>query len=121
MSFRADVKEEMSIAGSVFLWGAVAIVLFAILGFLANALGFVSFSFWAPKVEQVRYDTFKQSQAYNEGMVRDLENLKIEYMNGNADQKASMRGIILHRFAVYDTNKLPEDLKTFYSSIQAEK
>ena len=34
------------------------------------------------------------------------------------EQKAAMKAIILHRFAAYDVNRLPIDLRSFYQSIR---
>jgi hypothetical protein len=100
------------------MWYCVAAILFiAVLGFVSNSLGLVSFAFFSPKVEQVRYNTFKQSQSYNDGMIRDLEQLKLQYITALPEQKVALRGIIIHRFSVYDTNALPQDLQAFYYSI----
>jgi hypothetical protein len=44
-----------------------------------------------PGYEQVRYNTFKESQTYNDGMIRDLENLQMEYMKSNDEQKAALK------------------------------
>ena len=98
-------------------YALLAIFTVAFLGFAANSLGLLSFAFFAPKVEQVRYNTFKQSQTYNDGMVRDLQNLRLEYLRGNPDQQAAMKGIVQHRFSVYPIDKLPFDLQSFYQSI----
>jgi len=82
-----------------------------------NLLGFTNFAFFTPKVEQVRYNTFKQSQAYNDGMLRDLQELKMQYIQANPEQQAMLKSIVLHRFSVYDINRLPSDLQTFYHTI----
>ena len=101
------------------MWGLViAVISVMLLAFVGNMLGFAQFAFFAPRIEQVRYDTFKQSQAYNDGMIRDLENLKLQYMQANPEQKAALRGIVLHRFSVYDTNRLPTDLQVFINQVQ---
>jgi hypothetical protein len=102
-------------------YAIAVIVSIAFLGFVANSLGFVSFKFFAPKVEQVRYDTMKQSQAYNDGMLRDLQNLKLEYLRGNPEQQAALRAIVIQRFSVYDTTRLPPDLQSFYLTVQGIK
>jgi len=68
--------------------------------FFLNALDFGLFKTFAPKYEQVRRDTFEQSQAYNEGMRRDLES-----------------ATFIHRAEGYP-NQLPADLQSFYQSIQ---
>lgn len=107
------MKDYFKFVGIVLL----IILTLGIFGFAGNLLGFFSFAFFSPKVEQVRYNTFKESQAYNDGMLRDLQNLKLEYMRGNPDQQAALRGIVLQRFGVYDINRLPPDLQSFYFSI----
>lgn len=81
-------------------------------------LSYVAYSFYSPRYEQVRYNTFKESQAYNDGMLRDLQNARIEYMKADKEQKAALRAITLHRFSVYDVDKLPADLRQFYAALQ---
>ena len=108
------MKDYLKLMG----YAIAGIASIALLAFVCNALGLVSFAFFAPKVEQVRYNTFKQSQSYNDGMLRDLQNLKIEYLGSNADQKAALRAIVLHRFGVYEIDRLPAELQSFYFSLQ---
>lgn len=95
----------------------VAVLTLALLAFVLNLTGLASFAFFAPKVEQVRYNTFKESQTYNDGMLRDLQNLKLQYLQANAEQQQALRGIVLHRFAAYDSARLPPDLQAFYFSL----
>ena len=120
MSVYNDAKEEVSIAGTVIRVGLIIIVTMFTLGFAANFLGFWQFSFFAPRVEQVRYNVFKESQTYNDGMLRDLQNLKLEYLNADSAHKDAMRSIVIQRFSVYDLNRLPPDLQQFYYSMQGQ-
>lgn len=101
------------------LFGVMVLLILTIaaLGFVANMTGLASFKFFAPKVEQVRYDTFKEGQAYNDGMTRDLQNLRLQYLQATPDQQVALKGIVLHRFSAYDTSRLPPDLQAFYASI----
>jgi hypothetical protein len=118
MSYKNDAKEVAQFF-SLFgfgIWGIV-LVLLPLIGGLGY-ISYMAYAFYAPKYEQVRYDTFKQSQTYNDGMLRDLQDLQMEYMKANDEQKAAMKAIILHRFAVYDVNRLPIDLRSFYQSIR---
>jgi len=88
---------------------------------LIGGLGYISYmayAFYAPKYEQVRYDTFKQSQAYNDGMIRDLQELKRDYIAANDEQKGALKALTLHRFEVYDINRLPPDLRSFYYTLE---
>ena len=99
--------------------GIGALVLFLGLIFSLNLFSLANYSFFAPKARAVENQVYKESPQYNEGMVRDLENLQMEYMKANADQKAALKDIILHRFAVYDVNRLPSNLFSFYNDLRS--
>jgi len=117
MSYKNDAKEVAQFF-SLFGFGVWGIVL--VLLPLIGGLGYISYmayAFYAPKYEQVRYNTFKESQAYNDGMLRDLQNLRMEYIKSNDEQKAALRAIALQRFSVYEINRLPYDLQAFYNSL----
>ena len=99
---------------------------FAVLGTIVMVIGitvgltfggYYSYKYFAPRYEQVRYDTFKQSQTYNDGMLRDLQELKREYEKGDTDTKQLMKAMVLHRFEVYDINRLPYELQVFYRNL----
>ena len=96
---------------------AIAIGIAAIFGL--SFLGYKSYEFFAPKYRAVDNQVFKQSEQYNDGMIRDLENLQIEYINADADKKQALRAIVLHRFSVYSEDKMPPNLRNFYNSLKA--
>lgn len=75
------------------------------LGFGLNFFGYAQFAFFNPKYEQVRRNTFEQSQAYVEGQRRDIQNLRIDWMSATGDQKAAIRSLALTRI-----NGLPEEV-----------
>ena len=112
----AKMKDVLKLVGVLF---GVILVVF-ILTFFANSLGLVSLSFFAPKVEQVRYNTFKESQAFNEGTIRELYNYQRDYNKGNDEQKAALKGMILHEFSTFPKEKLPADLQLFYSQVSSQ-
>lgn len=103
-------------AGGVLVLG-LGIAAMAGIGFAA----FKSYEFYSPKYEEVRNKTFKESTAYNDGMIRDLEKLQMDYEQADEAGKASLKPIILHRFAVYDRERLPANLSAFYNSIRNDK
>ena len=118
MSYKNDAKEVaqfFSLFG-IGIWGLTLVVLPLIGGL--GYISYMAYAFYAPKYEQVRYDTFKQSQTYNDGMLRDLQDLQIEYMKANDEQKAALKAIVIHRFSVYDVERLPYDLRAFYVEIK---
>jgi hypothetical protein len=109
-----DEMGTMKIIG-ISVLGLISVV---VLCFFLNALDFGLFKTFAPKYEQVRRDTFEQSQAYNEGMRRDLEDIRNQYLkSSDPASKAALRATFIHRAEGYP-NQLPADLQSFYSSIQ---
>ena len=82
-------------------------------------LSYLGYAFYAPRYEQVRRNTFEQSQSYYEGMLRELQGLRLQYTTATTDaEKAVLRSTILHRFSVYPQENLPADLRNFYNSIR---
>ena len=106
-------KEMSAIVGMMI--GAIALI------FGLTFLGYKSYEFFAPKYRAVDNQVFKESEQYNDGMIRDLENLQVEYINADADKKQALRAIVLHRFSVYPEDKMPPNLRNFYNSLKAGK
>lgn len=101
-----------------------------IFGFLGGLLGitaimwvvmgndFFLYKMFAPKMEQIRRETFEQSKAYNQGMVQELENMQFQYVQAQPEQQKALAPIILHRAADYDINKLPVNLRNFVEDLR---
>jgi hypothetical protein len=96
---------------------SIAIGVAAIFG--VSYLGYESYKFFAPKYRAVDNQVFKQSEQYNDGMIRDLENLQLEYISADKEHKDALRAIVLHRFSVYPEDKMPPNLRNFYNSLKA--
>jgi hypothetical protein len=99
-------------------WGILALVGLIALSFVFTLAGFAQFAFFAPKVMKVQNQVFQQSQQYNEGMVRDLENIQRQYLAATPEQKQALKALAQHRFEVYPFDQLPPDLQNFYRSLQ---
>lgn len=93
------------------LLGIVALTLFL------NGVGLLNYSIFAPLQTRVDNKVFHESQQYNDGMIRDLENLKREYIEASPEGKAALKGTIIHRFEIYPRDRLTPDLQSFYSSV----
>ena len=107
------MKEFFGIVGMIF--GGVVLCWGLMLG------GYFSFSFFAPKYRAVENQVFKESEQYNDGMVRDLENLQLEYISADKEHKDALRAITLHRFSVYPVEKMPPNLRNFYNELRSGK
>ena len=104
------------------IFGAVgALLVGALLIFALSFGGYEMYKFFAPKYRAVDNQVFKQSEQYNDGMIRDLESLQVEYINADAEKKQALRAIVLHRFSVYPEDKLPANLRNFYNDLKAGK
>jgi len=102
---------------STFL-GAIIVIVTLVVG-----LKFVGFNIWAyfgPKEAAVERQIFEGTKVYNDGMVRDLENLMMEYKKSSKEEKVSLREVVLHRFSVYPIEKLPSNLKSFYIDLKSD-
>lgn len=100
-------------------FGTIGIIVFgALLIFGISYGGYEMYAFLAPKYRAVDNKVFKESEQYNDGMIRDLENLQMEYMKANDEQKIAMKAIIVHRFSVYPEDKLPLNLRSFYNQLR---
>jgi hypothetical protein len=99
-------------------FGGVAMVCGAVV-----ALSAVSFGIYAiTKPASIAIDNraFHESQAYNDGMAKDLGNFQMEYIRSNDPNKRdALRAVILDRFAGYDTNRLNPNLRAFLEQLKS--
>jgi len=100
---------------SAIVVGWVALIVFGMFG------SFFAYQYFAPKYRAVDNQVFKQSEQYNDGMIRDLENLQMDYIAADKDHKDALRAIVLHRFSVYPEDKMPPNLRKFYNVLKAGK
>lgn len=92
--------------------------MYLITAIILFGVGAIGYKFLKPFYTSVDNETFKQSQQYNDGMIRDLQNLQMEYNKGTPEQKSALKAIILQRFSVYPEDKLPNDLRSFYENLK---
>jgi len=93
---------------------------FAALAFYFGGLGIATKATFAPASVAIDNRVFHESQQYNDGMSRDLDELRMAYVDAHAtaEAKAAIRATILHRFASYDSARLPADQRSFLSQIR---
>ena len=97
------------------------IIIFVLVIFGLSYGGWASYNYFAPKYRATDNKVFKESEQYNDGMIRDLENLQLEYVNTDAAHKDAIRAIVLHRFSVYPEDKMPPNLRNFYNDLRSGK
>jgi len=74
-------------------------------------------SFFAPKFENVRRNTFEQSKSFRTGAVQELQNMQFEYIKASPEHKKALADIIRHRATEVPEDAMPTDLQSFISNL----
>jgi len=74
-------------------------------------------SFFAPKFENVRRNTFEQSKSFRTGAVQELQNMQFEYIKADPEHKKALADIIRHRAVEVPADAMPSDLQSFISNL----
>jgi hypothetical protein len=74
-------------------------------------------SFFAPKYENVRRNTFEQSKSFRTGAVQELQNMQFEYIKASPEHKKALADIIRHRATEVPADAMPSDLQSFISNL----
>jgi len=99
---------------------AIALVCAAFTGIMFGT--YYTYQYFAPKYEQVRRETFEESQAYYDGMVRELHEARLNYAGANDAQKHAIRAMIRHDFAGFrNRRKLDTEDHSFLIDMETEK
>ena len=94
-----------------------AIFVGAVVGLSALSLGIYSVT--KPASIAIDNRAFHESQAYNDGMAKDLGNFQMEYTRtDDAGKRAALRAVILDRFAGYDETRLSPNLRNFLETLK---
>lgn len=124
-----EYRQEMRDLRSETVWtikhwlGVIVLVLVVLmgLGWIVQGNDFFMYKFFAPKQEQVRHDVFKNSQAYTDGMVQELQQYMLEYHKAGPEHKAALRTVIVRQSTKVDEKYLPSDLVAFIRQMKAEE
>jgi hypothetical protein len=82
-------------------------------------LGYEANKFFAPRYAAIDNSVFHESAQYNDGMVRDLENLETQYrQTRDENEKAALKATIIHRFSIYPVERMPSELRNFYNEVR---
>lgn len=104
------------------LKGIVSFLFYGILGaaviFGLSYGSYRAYEFFAPRYAAVDNKVFHETQAYNDGMLRDLEDIKLQYVSAKPEQKEALRAVALHRFSIYPRERMPADLRDFYEKLE---
>ena len=82
-----------------------------------SAAGLGIYWFTAPAQVAIKNRTFHQSQAYTDGMARDLADWRMAYASASDAGKDSIRATVRHRFAGVNLPNLPPEDRAFLSEM----
>ena len=105
------MKPILAVVGGVVGFGAL------IWGVAYHGLIFTSF--FAPKYENVRRNTFEQSKSFRDGSIQELENMRFEYVKASPEHKVALKDIIIHRATEVPEDALPQDLYNFIQGLKS--
>ncbi len=92
---------------------------FVIIVVVLTLLGTGVYWFTEPARVGIQNRAFHNSQAYQDGMARDLENFRMAYLTADDQAKLVIKATVRHRFAGYDTSTLPPDLQMFLQEMRS--
>lgn len=106
----------------IVMLAVVGIVLLIALAFVMELGGLKWKEYFAPKHEAIRRKVFKETMSFNEAKVQELVKLRFEYIKEkDTATKEALAFTIRHKFADYDENKLPQELRDFLHQIKYQK
>lgn len=108
---------------AMFTLGLLALVVVCfvaaiLLGWFSSFSDLAKSAYFSPRQEQVRRATFEQSQAYVEGQRRDIDNLRLEWIDATPAKRAAIRSIALMRIAALPYDMLTPSIVGFRNELQ---
>src|SRR3990167_3673962 len=95
----------------VFGWIVAGILAFAVLLVLVFGLTWLGIEwrvFFGPKSENVERKIFKETRAYNEGMIQQLARYRLQYVQTKDEvERTAIKSTVRQMFEEYDPSKLP--------------
>jgi len=100
------------------LLGGTALIIGGVVLFSGLSLGIYAVT--KPASIAIENRAFHESQAFNDGMAKDLGNFQMEYIRtDDSGKRAALRAVILDRFAGYDETRLPPNLRNFLETLKS--
>jgi len=108
------MKVALAAIGSIVVFLAIVVGL----SFFGTGLDYIQTKIFSPKYEQVRHNTFECSDSHTDGLVRELRQIREQYSHADDAGKAALADTFKHDYDGYTCGNLPQDIQSFYSSIQ---
>jgi len=106
-----------TLGGAIIIGATVAGM--AAIGVFGAEYNFRLTEHYQPKYEQVRRETFESSQAYNEGVQRDIANLRLDWLGASGGQKDAIRSLALERINGLPSSTRTPQIEAFRSELES--
>ncbi len=114
----ARLRETRDMVGETSPFILTGMFWFLIVPAFVAAVSFGIYWFAAPARVAIDNRVFHESQAYNDGMARDLDNMRMQWLSATPEAKTAIAATVQHRFAGYDAARLPADLQLFLAQVK---
>jgi len=95
--------------GAIFVLAIIAIFVFGGLGI---------YKYFAPAKEEIRREVYEETKSYQDGTIRDLDNLRLEWLKAEGTNKTAIADIALHRSVDFPEDRLPVDLRNWLAELR---
>jgi len=85
--------------------------------FMIGLGGFWITKYFAPRQEALRREVYEESKSYRDGTIRDLDNLRLEWMRAEGAHKTAIAATARHRAADFPRDELPERVREWLGEI----
>ena len=70
-----------------------------------------------PAEEALRRDVYEESKSYRDGTIRDLDNLRLQWLAAEGVHQSAIADIARHRAADFPRDDLPERLRDWLAEV----
>ncbi|MHC4297953.1 MAG: hypothetical protein ACYS7Y_11670 [Planctomycetota bacterium] len=110
------MKSFFSSVGGLLL--AAALIVGVVFG--GSYLGLTVYRTFGTAYESARTDVYRENKSYVEGTIRDLREMKRDYVTADEGHQDALRSLILHRAGELDWDRLPSDVRGFLNELEGE-
>ena len=95
------------------LYGILGFIAFIAVTFTLNSLGMISYSFFGAWQESIRADIQRESFAYTQGNMNNLQQMLNDYNTADASGQQAILSGVRAQYGSVDTSEFPAHLRDF--------
>ena len=105
--------------GMAWFLGIVAsLIALIVLAWFIQGSDFFLYKYFAPQYAKVQRQTFEQSPAHIDGMNQTIQKQEFEYLQADADQKGTLKLVILQEVAGFNEADLTKPNQEFVNKLR---